>query len=68
MAGWQLRNRVEVMPFFLQPLLVIFGARPLAHTAHESLDRSMGAVTRRTAAGPTAEGDWSDWGQGRLTL
>lgn len=49
-AGWLVRNRAEVMLFFVQPLLVVLGARPLACTAHESLDRSMGAVTRRTAA------------------
>lgn len=49
-AGWLVRNRAEVMLFFLQPLLVVLGAGPLACTGHESLDRSMGAVTRRTAA------------------
>lgn len=45
MAGWLVRNRAEVMLFFVQPLLVVLGARPLACTAHESLDEAWGGLS-----------------------
>lgn len=49
-AGWLVRNRAEVMLFFVQPLLVVLGARPSPAQLMRVWTEAWGLSPGRTAA------------------